>query len=774
MRVCVGVHVYAEPDRLLATLRSLRLHTSSNVELLLLADGPDRTTAAALRSLADVRQSATRTPLGAPACFNRLVQATDADILVLLESGTEVGPAWLQRLLAAFEADRRNGLAGPSTNFSWNEQAVYRSAGGSPEEIARTADDAFARFGRELRLLEPLHSLADFCYAVRREVCERVGGADEGYGLGPCWEMDYNVRAHRSGFRAVWACASYVHRAPFTQRRHREESLRFDASRRLYQSKFCGGHLRGEKADFRGHCRGDACANFAPAHLIEITRPLPAFPDASEGNGLPTSVNRPVGGKKLIQQLQAVGPLVSCIMPTFNRRGFVPLAVGNFLRQDYTHKELIVLDDGDDSVRDLVEGIAGVRYERLGYRASIGAKRNLACELAQGPIVAHWDDDDWYPSWRLSAQVSALRNDAADVSGSSCISYYDAVADRAWYYRYAAEPKAWVAGSTFAYRRELWERNRFPEVPVGEDSLFLWNGPSKSVSDLNDPRLCVASLHSGNSGPKQTGGMFWHSRPVTEVHQLLGDDLHLYRAVFPPSRQDGWPLVSCILPTFNRRSFVPLAVRNFLHQDYPRKELIVVDDGDDPVGDLVEGIAGVRYERLGHRVSIGAKRNLACGSAQGQIIAHWDDDDWYAQGRLRYQVWPLAAGEADLTGLETGFVLELPAATVWTARPQLHRRLFAGDVHGGTLVYRRDSRLQYPTTSLAEDAALLHQAVGLGKRLLRLPNPGLFVYVRHGHNAWSQFVPGRYLDPAGWERAAAPATFTRQQLALYQQAAASL
>ncbi len=38
-------------------------------------------------------------------------------------------------------------------------------------------------------------------------------------------------------------------------------------------------------------------------------------------------------------------------------------------------------------------------------------------------------------------------------------------------------------------------------------------------------------------------------------------------------------LVTCIMPTANRRQFVPGSIRMFLEQDYDRKELIVIDDG---------------------------------------------------------------------------------------------------------------------------------------------------------------------------------------------------
>ena len=93
------------------------------------------------------------------------------------------------------------------------------------------------------------------------------------------------------------------------------------------------------------------------------------------------------------------------------------------------------------------------------------------------------------------------------------------------------------------------------------------------------------------------------------------------------------PLVSCIMPTYNRRRFVPEAIRLFLTQDYPKKELVVLDDGEDNIADLIPSRPQIRYVRLDCRHSIGAKRNIACEAARGEIIAHWDDDDWYAPNR---------------------------------------------------------------------------------------------------------------------------------------------
>lgn len=752
MKIAVGIYVHAEPDRLQATLAVLRANTNRDFDLLLLADGPDPLTAAALARLPEIPQSTTADARGTPACFNRLLRWTDADRIVLLESGCLPGPGWLDYLMQALDADERNGLAGPSTNLCWNEQGVFPRVNASSQAVAAAARLASERYSTEVRGLEPLYSLADFCYAVRRDVANFIGIADESYGLGPCWEMDYNIRAARAGFRGVWACGAYVHRSPYTARRRREEAMRFEASRRRYQDKFCGLRLRGESTGYEPHCRGEECEHFAPRDLVRVF----------EGGAAQLPIPEIVPARALSTDR----PLVTCIMPTRNRRSFVPQAIEYFRRQDYPETELLILDDGDDPVGDCIGTDQRIRYLRLPNVLPIGAKRNLACEEARGAVIVHWDDDDWYPRTRITRQVAALSERSADICGSSQLYYYDADADRAWVYRYNGRPSPWVAGNTLAYWKSFWQSNRFPEVQVGEDSRFLLTKTSKTVCDLNDPAMCVGLVHKSNASAKETHGAWWHVEPVTRIHSLLGSDLPFYR-------RGCAPMISCIMPTSGRRSFLPLTLELFRAQDYANKELIVVDDGVDPIGALVNDLPDVRYVKLENRTTIGAKRNLACQHAHGEIIVHWDDDDWYGPARLRLQADPILRGEADLTALTNSFVLDALQATVWTLSADLHKRMFIGDVHGGTLAFRKDlfdSGLRYPEVDLAEDATLIRRAMLRGKRLLKLDNPGVFVYVRHGRNAW-RFQTGEYLDARGWSRIDPPAAFSHAVLEAYCTAA---
>src|SRR5262245_34318361 len=758
-RICIGVHAHEQPEQLRATLESLRRNTVAETQVILLPDGPDAGLKQALPAFGNIAQFDTKEPLGAAACFNRLAANSDAEIVVLLESGARVAPNWLERLVVALDADPANGLAGPSTNHAWNEQGVFPNAGGAVAEIARVAREAAERFGDQCRTLEPLYSLADFCYAVRREVIDEIGAANENYWLGPCWEMDYNIRASRARWRGVWACAAFVWRAPFTARRRLEESRRFETSKRLYQDNFCGARLRGAKADYRSHCRGDECPNFAPAELIRIRQPLPEkAPDLQP----PPAVSLQDSSE----------PLVSLIMPTCDRRSFIPQAVRCFQRQDYRNLELVIVDDGGDPISDCIPEDSRIRSFRLDHKLTTGAKRNFACAQSRGAFIVHWDDDDWYPVWRVRAQVDAMAEHNVDLCGSSQVYYFDTVSECAWRYQYTGSGVAWVAGNTLAYRRSFWEQKKFPDIRVGEDSRFVWGAPVGRIYDLNDPGLCVATAHAGNTSRKETRGSYWHGISGEHIRSLLGDVFYFYRVDYSSPQSPEWPLISCIMPTWNRRRFVPLALRSFLNQDYPNRELIIVDDGAEPVEDLTDGIPNVHYLRLSKRASIGAKRNLACQRARGGIIAHWDDDDWYSPDRLRYQAIPILMGQADLTGLENAIVMQLPGGDFWTTRPELHRKMFVGDVHGGTLVYRRellDQWIRYPEISLGEDAWLLRRAVGAGKRLARLSNPGVFVYVRHGQNAW-QFTPGTFLNPSGWTRIPAPPLFPAGVLDSYKTA----
>lgn len=110
-------------------------------------------------------------------------------------------------------------------------------------------------------------------------------------------------------------------------------------------------------------------------------------------------------------------------------------------------------------------------------------------------------------------------------------------------------------------------------------------------------------------------------------------------------------LVSCITPTYNRRAFWPRCVQYFLSQDYPNLEWVVVDNGTDPIYDLLPKDARINYVSLPQpKMTHGELMNICCSSARGEYLIVWDDDDWYAPDRISRQVAPFDDPNIDVTG----------------------------------------------------------------------------------------------------------------------------
>ncbi len=99
-----------------------------------------------------------------------------------------------------------------------------------------------------------------------------------------------------------------------------------------------------------------------------------------------------------------------------------------------------------------------------------------------------------------------------------------------------------------------------------------------------------------------------------------------------PDAESGPTLCLLSHPHYNRREFVPRAIDCFLNQDYADRELIVIDDGTDPIEDVVLPDPRLRWVRLESRQTIGAKRNAGADAAAGQLSANSGDDDGMPRG----------------------------------------------------------------------------------------------------------------------------------------------
>ena len=108
-------------------------------------------------------------------------------------------------------------------------------------------------------------------------------------------------------------------------------------------------------------------------------------------------------------------PLVSVVVPTYNRASLLPRAISSALGQSFEDLELIVVDDGSTDSTGEVVGAFGdprIRLIRLPTNAGLSGAQNAGLRAARGEWVAFLDsDDEWLPT-KLEQQLVRLREDA--------------------------------------------------------------------------------------------------------------------------------------------------------------------------------------------------------------------------------------------------------------------------------------------------------------------------------------------------------------------------
>lgn len=107
------------------------------------------------------------------------------------------------------------------------------------------------------------------------------------------------------------------------------------------------------------------------------------------------------------------GPLVSVVVPTFNRRAILPQTIDSILAQTYSNIDLIIVDNlSTDDTEAYLQSLRDprVRYYRNANDGVIARNRNLGIQSARGKYVALCDDDDLWQPEKLAEQVAVMES----------------------------------------------------------------------------------------------------------------------------------------------------------------------------------------------------------------------------------------------------------------------------------------------------------------------------------------------------------------------------
>ncbi|MNC02447.1 Glycosyl transferase family 2 [compost metagenome] len=169
---------------------------------------------------------------------------------------------------------------------------------------------------------------------------------------------------------------------------------------------------------------------------------------------------------------------VSIIVCT-NRPEFFDNLLANYKNQKVKFKELIIILNKDSMKLQAYQMRAGsghnISVYKLPESVSLGQCLNSAITKARYPLIAKFDDDDYYSPYYLKEQIRALNHTRSDIVGKhACLVYLEK--SRRLIVRSPKEqhkPVVFLQGGTLLFRKQVCKQVLFPDRSVGEDVNFL-------------------------------------------------------------------------------------------------------------------------------------------------------------------------------------------------------------------------------------------------------------------------------------------------------------
>ncbi|MCA8953150.1 MAG: glycoside hydrolase family 99-like domain-containing protein, partial [Planctomycetes bacterium] len=207
-RVSIVIPVHGEVATTIECLLSVAAHTPGDYEVVLVDDASASEAARVLAAVPQVRCVRQDEQQGFGRTCNHGVETARADLVVLLNSDTQVRDGWLEPLIEAL-AEEGTGMVGPKLLFP---EGVLQEAGGrlrfdgAGEMVGLFEDPDADRFAYR-RVVDYASAAA---VAFRRADFRRLGGFDDRYAPAYCEDADLCLRVQQDGQRVVYEPRSTV------------------------------------------------------------------------------------------------------------------------------------------------------------------------------------------------------------------------------------------------------------------------------------------------------------------------------------------------------------------------------------------------------------------------------------------------------------------------------------------------------------------------------------------------------------------------------------
>jgi len=352
-------------------------------------------------------------------------------------------------------------------------------------------------------------------------------------------------------------------------------------------------------------------------------------------------------------------PLVSVVIPCYQQAIYLREAVASVLSQKLTDYEILIVNDGspDDTSCVALELIARhpERCIRLLEKSNGGLAdaRNAGIKEALGKYILPLDADDKLHPEMLRKTVAVLEADPQIAIAYTDVMHFGAVSRmvRAADYDFSRLPRQNHLNCCALFRREAWSAvgGYNPNMKLGYEDWDFWVSCGEKGyigKRIPEPLLLYRVKDSSMYTTAVKHDAELRAQIVLNHPALFRPEeiVSASRLVHKEAETDtriatvlDVPMVSVIVPTFNRPEMLRKALSSILAQTYENFEILVINDCGTDVRVVVEGLNNsgrIRYLSHDRNQGLSAARNTGLRAARGKYIAYLDDDDIYLPNHL--------------------------------------------------------------------------------------------------------------------------------------------
>lgn len=422
-------------------------------------------------------------------------------------------------------------------------------------------------------------------------------------------------------------------------------------------------------------------------------------------------------------------PKVSIIIPVYNGGNYLREAILSALAQTYSNIEIIVVNDGSND-NGKTRNIALAFKDTIHYieKENGGVSTALNEGIAQmtGEYFSWLSHDDRYKPDKIKSQIELL----SQLEDKTTIIYsgYELIDETGKMFCEVRPGKRWpkeqldnplfpvfkglLNGCSLLIHRSHFERvGGFDPLLAASQDIDLWyrmlrSGGKICYQDAHNVQTRIHQKQDTNKGSSMeevNKGWIQRMHEVTEeeMTRIMGSPLLFYKGIaetlkpnkpYEPVYKEAVrmmqsyeekevrePLVTVVIPFYERVWMTKEAVESVLNQTYKHLEILLINDGSEgdltPLLELEQRQPRLKIIHESHRGS-GAARNKGIELAKGEYIAFLDSDDLWLPQKIEKQLEFMQ---------EKGLVFSHTSYTRITAKGEVIKNMDSASIQQGNI-----------------------------------------------------------------------------------------